>query len=89
MDSPLPSSAAKITSTSKRFIANATVSRVTSRPTDEFIKVEPAAATVEDTPTTTNSALSAIELTVGVVSLVLPEHASPQWVAELIRELNR
>ncbi|MGR5503180.1 hypothetical protein ACQKP3_20850 [Vibrio sp. DNB22_10_4] len=55
--------------------------------TDEFIKVEP--ATIEDTPTTASRSLPTIELTVGVVSLILPEHASPQWVAELIREVNQ
>ncbi len=55
---------------------------------EEFVKVNANQEASHDIPSTSIDRTPSISLTIGHISLTLCDRTSPQWVAQLIREVN-
>ena len=55
---------------------------------EEFVKVDTRRKASHDMPSAPCDRTPSISLTIGHISLTLCDRTSPQWVAQLIREVN-
>lgn len=55
---------------------------------EEFVKVNASHEASHDVPLTPIDSTSSISLTIGHINISLCDRTSPQWVAQLIREVN-